>query len=81
MPTAARASWMTLPAPWTAKDFTMVKRDGVYHLFFIRNNSSLPFSQTQKDFGHATSEDLYIWTQQPPVLPDSADDAGSRGRR
>ena len=65
----ATASWMTPPPPYTAKDFTLVKRDGVYHLFYIRNNSTLPFTQTQTDFGHATSEDLFIWTQQDPVLP------------
>ena len=47
----------------------MVKRNGLYHLFYIRNNSTLPFANTQKDFGHATSPDMYFWTQHPTVLP------------
>ncbi len=60
---------MVPPSPYTAKDFTMVKRNGTYHLFYIRNNTTLPFPSTQKDLGHATSEDLYFWTDHPPVLP------------
>ena len=28
-----------------------------------------PWRSTEKDLGHATSYDLYNWTQQPPVLP------------
>jgi hypothetical protein len=63
------ASWMVPPAPYTAKDFAMVKRNGLYHLFYIRNNTTLPFAATQKDLGHATSPDMYFWTQHPPVLP------------
>ncbi|MEO5617633.1 MAG: family 43 glycosylhydrolase [Candidatus Eisenbacteria bacterium] len=62
------ASWMVPPAPYTAKDFSIVKRNGLYHLFYIRNNSTLPFGSTQKDLGHATSADMYFWTQHPPVL-------------
>jgi len=65
----AFASWMVPPPPYTAKDFSIVKRNGVYHLFYIRNNPNLPFAETQKDLGHATSKDLYFWAHHPPVLP------------
>ena len=68
MPGPALASWMVPPAPDRPKDFTMVKRNGLYHLFYIRNNLALPFAETQVDFGHATSPDLYFWQQQPAVL-------------
>ena len=65
----ARASWMVPPAPDRPKDFTILKRDGLYHLFYIRNNPNLPPESTQVDFGHATSADLYFWDTHPPVVP------------
>ena len=68
-PPAAGAAWMTPPTPYRPKDFTLVKKDGVYHLFYIRHNYSTPPVPTEIDFGHATSYDLYNWTQQPPILP------------
>jgi len=40
----------------------------VYHLFYIRHNDLLPPWATEIDFGHATSADLYHWTDQPPVM-------------
>lgn len=66
---AVMASWMIPPVPDRPKDFTIVKRNGLYHLFYIRNNPNLPADQTQMDFGHATSEDLYFWRFDDPVLP------------
>ena len=59
---------MIPPSPDRPKDFTIVKRQGLYHLFYIRNNPNLPEAQTQVDFGHATSKDLYFWTPKDPVL-------------
>lgn len=56
-------------APYRAKDFAIFKKDGVYHLFYIRNNITQPLAQTEIDFGHAVSNDLYHWTQLPAVLP------------
>lgn len=64
----ARAAYMIPGQPWRPKDFTLVKKDGYYHLFFIRNNTSLPNDQTERDFGHAISADLYHWDFLPPVL-------------
>ena len=64
----ARASWMVPPAPDRPKDFTILKRDGLYHLFYIRNNPNVAPESTQVDFGHATSADLYFWDSHPPVL-------------
>jgi arabinan endo-1,5-alpha-L-arabinosidase len=50
------------------KDFAFVKKDGVYHLFYIRHNDGFPQWATEVDFGHAISTDLYHWTQLPPVM-------------
>ncbi|MBI1798293.1 MAG: family 43 glycosylhydrolase [Candidatus Eisenbacteria bacterium] len=59
---------MIPPAPYWPKDFSLVKKDGVYHLFYIRRNVNLPAAETENDFGHAESYDLVHWTQRPPVL-------------
>jgi len=65
----AEASWMIPPAPYRAKDFSIVKRDGWYHCFYIRRNAYAPYDSTERDFGHAVSRDLYLWSHLPPVLP------------
>jgi len=65
----AQASWMVPPAPYRAKDFAIVKRDGWYHCFYIRRNASAHYDSTERDFGHAVSRDLYLWSQLPPVVP------------
>lgn len=62
------AAWMIPPQPFRPKDFTIVKRDGVYHLFYIRHDYTLPQEQTERELGHATSVNLHDWTQQEPVL-------------
>lgn len=59
-----------VPGPsYKPKDFTLLKRDGLYHLFYIRRNVMLPYAQTERDLGHAVSPDLWIWNQLPPVIP------------
>ena len=68
-PIPAHASWMVPGYPWRPKDFTLIKHDGLYHLFYIRYNWLLPAAQTENDLGHATSPDLWNWTQAPTVLP------------
>ena len=67
-PAPVRAAEMPPPQGIRPKDFTLVKNDGVYHLFYIRHNDFLPSWATENDFGHAVSTDLYHWTQLPPVL-------------
>jgi beta-fructofuranosidase len=69
----AEAAWMVPHAPYRAKDFSLIKRDGWYHCFYIRRNTSAPYDSTERDFGHAVSRDLYLWTQLPPVLPARPD--------
>lgn len=59
---------MVPPAPDRAKDFSLVKRDGWYHVFYIRRDTSVPSDSTERDLGHAISRDFYQWTQLPPVL-------------
>lgn len=62
----ANAAYMIPGGSIRPKDFTLVKRDGVYHLFFIVNDVSKPV--TEQFFGHQTSTDLYHWTPQPKVF-------------
>jgi len=64
----ARAAAMVTAQPIRPKDFAFLKKDGVYHLFYIRHNDDLPNADTEKDFGHAVSTDLYHWQQLPPVM-------------
>jgi Glycosyl hydrolases family 32 N-terminal domain/FlgD Ig-like domain len=65
----ADASWMVPGPPYRPKDFALVKRDGLYHLFYIRRNVLLPYVQAESDLGHAVSKDLWSWTQLPGVIP------------
>lgn len=67
-PHTARAAVMLAPSDARPKDFAFIKKDGVYHLFYIRHNDFLPAWATELDFGHAVSTDLYHWTQLPPVM-------------
>ncbi len=64
----ALASWMVPGLPIRPKDFTLVKHEGLYHLFYIRHNLYLPDDTTEVDLGHAVSPDLWTWQQLPPVL-------------
>ncbi len=69
-PVPARGAAMTVtPTMYRPKDFAFVKKDGVYHLFYIRHNDYLPAWATEIDFGHAISTDLFHWAQLPPVMP------------
>ncbi len=65
----AAASWIILPDPMRPKDFTIVKKDGEYHCFYIVHDATKPFEQTEKWLGHSKSSDLFVWTQLPDVLP------------
>lgn len=67
-PAPAGAAYMVPGGGVRPKDFSLVKKDGYYHLFFIRNNTSLPPEQTETEFGHAISTDLYHWTQLPIAM-------------
>lgn len=67
-PRPAGASWMTPPQGTRTKDFALVKHDGEFHVFYIRRQIEVPFEQTEVDFGHAVSRDLYVWTHLPPIL-------------
>ena len=67
-PGAARAAYMLAEPGHRPKDFAFVKKDGVYHLFYIRHNDALPLWATENDFGHSVSTDLHNWVRLPPVL-------------
>lgn len=64
----AQAAYMVPGQPIRPKDFTLIKKDGSYHLFYIRNNAALPIDMTENSFGHAVSNDLFYWQQLPPVM-------------
>lgn len=72
-PPAANAAYMIPGGAIRPKDFSLVKKDGYYHLFFIRNNTSLSPDSTETDLGHAISTDLFHWTQLPAVMPVNRD--------
>ena len=59
--------------PNRAKDFSIIKRDGWFHCFYILRNPTVPYDSTELELGHAVSRDLYIWSQLPPVLHTRAD--------
>jgi hypothetical protein len=52
------------PAIGIARDFTIVKRAGVYHIFHILQIDG----NDQNYLAHLTSTNLYSWTPQPNVL-------------
>lgn len=65
----ALAIWMVPPRPFRAKDFAILKRDALYHIFYTRTNTLDPNGDTENSFGHAVSYDLYTWTHLDSVLP------------
>lgn len=65
----ATAAYMIPGGTVRPKDFSMVKKDGYYHLFFIRHNTAMHYDSTETDLGHAISNDLFHWFQLPPVMP------------
>lgn len=60
------------PADEYMKDFTFLKHDGVWHLFYNVGDAG-PVQdwqqpENEKAFGHATSTDLVNWTMHPRVM-------------
>ncbi len=68
-PAVAHATFMTPVYPYRPKECTLVRKGGVFHVFYTRGDRNAPFDSTWRDLGHATSTDLIQWTDQPPVLP------------
>jgi hypothetical protein len=60
------------PQPYRAKDFTLVKRGGVYHVFYTQVDTSAGGTRSERQFGHAISKDFWSWSERMPVLPVSA---------
>jgi hypothetical protein len=65
---SARAYYYTPPVPFRAKDFTLVKRDGMFHLFYTQADTTRNAPRVQVRFGHAVSRDLWFWQEVGPVL-------------
>ena len=63
-----RSGSMVPDYPVRAKDFAFIRDGGYFHLFWMRNDTSLPYDSTERDLGHAVSRDLQNWTQLSPVL-------------
>lgn len=68
-PPPAWGSFMLPPPGYRAKDFALLRHQGLYHLFYTRRNVDVPVDSTEKDLGHAVSVDLISWTQLDPVVP------------
>jgi len=56
------------PKGYRTKEFTLVRSDGWFHLFYIRENQ-IPNAPTERSLGHAMSRDLYTWAEQDTILP------------
>ncbi|MFA6392159.1 MAG: family 43 glycosylhydrolase [Patescibacteria group bacterium] len=48
-------------------DFSVVEKDGVYHVIHIRGEDIPWWAYPQTTFGHETSTDLNNWTNQGPI--------------
>lgn len=60
---------MTTPPPGRAKEFAFIRANGLFHMFYMRDNLLVMPDSTERDFGHAVSTDLEHWTQLAPVIP------------
>jgi hypothetical protein len=56
------------PLGFRTKEFTLVRSDGWFHLFYLRENV-IPNGPTERSLGHAVSRDLYTWAEQDTILP------------
>jgi hypothetical protein len=56
------------PPGFRSKEFTFVRNDGWFHIFYIRENLIVG-APTERSLGHAMSRDLYTWTEQDSILP------------
>lgn len=56
------------PPGYRPKEFTLVRSDGWFHLFYIRENK-ISGAPTERSLGHAMSRNLYTWTEQDTILP------------
>src|SRR5437762_954245 len=55
------------PHGYRAKEFTLVRDAGWFHLFYIRENT-IAGAPTEQSLGHAISRDLYTWTELDTIL-------------
>lgn len=58
-----RAARLVLPGIAHPKDFSLIKRGGTWHLFYIIQSAG-----AERVIGHSTSPNLYTWTHQPIAL-------------
>ncbi len=56
------------PPGYRTKEFTLVRSDGWFHIFYIRENLIVG-APTERSLGHARSRDLYTWAEQDTILP------------
>jgi len=53
----------------TVIDHCIIKKNGVYHLFYIRGKAATHWPESPtRNFGHATSKDLINWEFHEPVV-------------
>jgi len=68
---------VTPPANWLNDPNGLIERDGTYHVFYQYNPGG-PYHHTIH-WGHATSEDLVHWRDEPIALTPSPDGPDSDG--
>jgi hypothetical protein len=62
------AAAMIPPGPGRAKEFAFIRSNGLFHIFYMRDNLLLPQDSTERELGHAVSTDLVHWTHLSPVM-------------
>lgn len=68
----ANASFYNPEYPIKASDFSLVRYDGIFHIFYTVNCFEANAICDDTTIGHATSPDLTNWTRQPNVLENGA---------
>lgn len=71
-PAQAEASFYTPEYPIRASDFSLVRREGIYHLFYTVNCFEANAICDDTTIGYATSPDLTNWTRHANVLENGS---------
>lgn len=72
LPHAASASFYVPEYPIKASDFSLVRKDGIFHIFYTVNCFEANPICDDTTVGHATSPDLTNWTRQANILENGS---------
>lgn len=68
-PLRAHAAFFLPQFPFRPKECTIVHDGELFHMFYIKHRYFVLDDSTERDLGHAVSNDLQNWTELDPVLP------------